>query len=43
MIKIDDQPPMSSAADAWAESVLIKYINIVKAPNETIKISRFKN
>ena len=24
MIKFDDQPPMSSAADAWAESVLIK-------------------
>ena len=24
MIKFDDQPPMSPAADAWAESVLIK-------------------
>ena len=24
MIRFDDQPPMSSAADAWAESVLIK-------------------
>ncbi|GIT12476.1 MAG: hypothetical protein CM1200mP33_6620 [Chloroflexota bacterium] len=28
MIRFDDQPPMSPAADAWAESVLIKSINI---------------
>ena len=34
MIKYDDQPPMSPAADAWAESVLIKsdklFLNVIQ-------------